>query len=109
MYIRKRACREGSIPPRFGPAADRNLVIESGGNSGYCTDELSSSSGAPCLRNNCGRFCENAERGNTMSQPTSCAFCFRSPCTCDRNPIMDVPFLSLLFSLGIKVNGFTPL
>ena len=56
-------------------------------------------------RNNCGRFCENAERGSTMSQPTSCAFCFKSPCTCDRNPIIDVPFFSLLLSLGISVNG----
>src|ERR1035437_9072115 len=44
----------------------------------YCTVG-STSSGAPCLRNNCGRFCENADRGSTMSQPTSCAFCFKSP------------------------------
>jgi len=36
----------------------------------YCTVG-SASSGAPCLRNNCGRFCENADRGSTMSQPTS--------------------------------------
>ena len=63
--------------------------------------------GAPCRRSSCGKFCEKAERGNTMSQPTSCAFCFRSPCTCDKNPMIDVPFFSLLFSLGIRVNGFT--
>src|SRR5581483_4803619 len=67
----------------------------------------SASSGAPCRRNSCGRFCENAERGSTMSHPTSCAFCFRSPCTCDRNPIIEVPFLSLLFNLGINTNGLT--
>src|SRR5215468_4110287 len=73
----------------------------------YCTVG-SASSGAPCRRNNCGRFCENAERGSTMSHPTSCAFCFRSPCTWDRKPMMDVPFFSLFLSLGMSVRGFTP-
>ena len=29
------------------------------------------SSGAPWRRRSCGRFCENAERGSTMSHPTS--------------------------------------
>src|SRR5581483_8954464 len=67
--------------------------------------ELASSSGAPCRRSNCGRFCEKADRGSTMSHPTSCAFCFKSPCTCDRKPMIDVPFLSLVFSLGIRVSG----
>src|SRR4029077_7519188 len=60
---------------------------------------------APCRRSNCGRFCENADRGSTMSQPTSCAFCFKSPSTCERNPMIDVPFFSLLFSFGISVKG----
>src|SRR5271165_6658268 len=64
-----------------------------------------SGSMAPCRRSNCGRFCENAEHGNTMSQPTSCAFCFRSPCTWERNPMIDVPFFSLFFSFGMSVKG----
>src|ERR1700675_162185 len=64
-----------------------------------------SGSMAPCRRSNCGRFCENAERGNTMSHPTSCAFCFKSPCTCERNPMIDVPFFNLLFSFGMSVKG----
>ena len=64
-----------------------------------------SSSGAPWRRNRFGKFCEKAERGSTMSQPTSWAFCFRSPCTWDRNPMIDVPFFNLLLSLGIRISG----
>src|ERR1700731_4138608 len=77
---------------------------ELGTENSYCTPV--SGSIAPCRRSNCGRFCENADLGNAMSQPTSCAFCFRSPCTWDRNPMIEVPFFSLLLSLGIRVRGF---
>ena len=68
----------------------------------------STSSGAPWRRNSCARFWENAERGTTMSQPASCAFIFRSPCTCETKPMMLVAFLSFALSLGIRVSGFAP-
>jgi len=48
----------------------RGARLMAGGGGRYCTVGFSSS-GAPWRRNNCGRFCENAERGSTMSQPTS--------------------------------------
>ena len=68
----------------------------------------STSSGAPWRRNSCARFWENAERGTTMSQPASCAFIFRSPCTCETKPMMLVAFLSFALSLGIRASGFAP-
>jgi len=34
-----------------------------------------------CRLRICGRFCENAERASTISQPVSWAACFNSPCT----------------------------
>src|SRR5262249_9437753 len=67
----------------------------------YC----SKSSGAPCRRSNCGRFCENADRGMTTSHPASCAFCFSSPCTWETKPRMVVPFLNFDFSLGMMLSG----
>jgi hypothetical protein len=51
------------------------------------------------------RFWEKAERGMTASQPASCAFTFRSPCTCETKPRMEVSFFSLALSLGIVVSG----
>src|SRR6266478_6601185 len=70
----------------------------------YCRVGVSSS-GAPWRLSKLGRFWEKAERGRTISQSTSWAFCFRSPCTCERNPMMEVPFFSFAFSLGISVSG----
>src|SRR5260370_443107 len=37
-----------------------------------------------------GRFCEKAERGMTTSHPASWAFIFRSPCTCETKPTLEM-------------------
>src|SRR5205823_3541642 len=65
----------------------------------YCSTAPWASSLTAWRRSNCGRFCENAERGTTISQPASIAFIFKSPCRCDRKPIMLVCFFSFDLSL----------
>src|SRR5260370_20681565 len=52
-----------------------------------------------------GRFCEKAERGMTTAHPASWAFIFRSPGTCETKPTIEVDFLNLERSLGIRVRG----
>ena len=41
----------------------------------------------------------------TVSQPASTALALRSPCRCERNPMIDVPFFSFALSLGMRAIG----
>src|SRR6266853_189789 len=76
----------------------------------YARLKLSSvSSSAPWRRRMLARFCEKAERGITTSQPASWALTFRSPCTWETKPTIEVLFLYLALILVITGSGLMPL
>jgi hypothetical protein len=58
--------RAWTLAPTFGWFASTGR-----GRPSSTYSAVASSSGAPWRRSNWGRFCEKAERGNTMSHPTS--------------------------------------